>query len=409
MAQTATGSSSDRTTSTPVPSIYPASTDESVHAPLGTAPRVPPDLPAWLEIDLGAVRRNAERLQQAARAPLVAMVKADGYGLGAVPVARALERMGETLWGFGVSSLREADELRAAGITARILCATPLLPTQFSDAARLDVRPALHRGDDIERWSECGLPWHLSIDTGMSRAGVRWDEVAALSAAIDAHPPEGVFTHFHSAELNNGSREEQESRFESALAALRSHLTQPVLVHCDNSAGICARQGSSDGPRRALARAGIGLYGATVVKPLGLEQPVSLRARVLDLRTVHAGETVSYDATWLARTPRRIATIGVGHGDGYRRALSNRGIGLLRGGPVAVVGIVTMDMTMLDVTDVPCELGDIVTLLGDETDYLSIDDVADTGELSPYELLVGLRLRLPRLYYESHEGSRRGN
>jgi len=124
-----------------------------------------------------------------------------------------------------------------------------------------------------------------------------------------------------------------------------------------------------------------------------------LRARVIDLRTVGDGDTVSYGATWRARGARRIATLGIGYADGYRRALSNRGTVLLNGQRVPVVGIVTMDMTMVDVTDVHCEIGDVATLIGrDGDDVLTVDDVAATAEVLSYELLVGLKLRVPRVY-----------
>lgn len=407
MAHHATGSNAGRTPAAPVSSIYSGASDEShsrtgVAADFasGVAAQRTRNLPAWLEVDLGAIRRNAERLQRAAGAPLVAMVKADGYGTGAVPVARVLERMGDSLWGFGIATLREAAELRDAGITARMLCATPLLPQQLEEAARLGVRPSLHRAEDIEAWAGFDRPWHLAVDTGMARAGIRWDDAASLLAVLSKQAPEGVFTHFHSAENNDGSRELQEQRFESALQSMRGVLPDSVLVHCDNSAGICARQGAASA--RTLSRAGIGLYGAVVAESLGLEQTVALRARIIDVRTVRAGESVSYNAQWHADSERRVATLAVGHGDGYRRALSNRGFGLLRGARVPVLGIVTMDMTMIDVTDVSCALGDVVTLIGQgDGGVLSTDRVAQMGQLSPYELLVGLRLRLPRIYHES--------
>jgi alanine racemase len=360
--------------------------------------------PAWLEVDLGAIRRNAERLQAAAGLPIVAMLKADGYGCGAVAVARTLVPMRDRLWGFGVATLAEASALRDAGIGERLFCPTPLLPSELNEAHRLMVRPSLHRAADIRAWADTGAPWHLSIDTGMSRAGIRWDEVSSLVPVLDQHAPEGVFTHFHSADMHDGSQEIQEARFEQALGVLRAAgvLDDRVLVHRDNSAGIASRVRSNGGSPGGVARSGIGIYGAVVVADMGLEQTVHLRARIIDLREVHAGETVSYCGEWQATATHRIATVAVGHGDGYRRAFSGKGIALLHGADVPVIGIVTMDMTMLDVSGVPCEIGDVVTFLGsDGARCLSTDDVAARGGLSPYELLVGLRLRLPRVYRES--------
>lgn len=382
--------------------LRPDATSEPIYADAA-----PASLRAWVDVDLDAIRRNAARLRARAGVPIVAMVKADAYGTGMLPVVRALgagfegqpHAATEGPWAFGVATLDEAATLRDAGCSARILCTSPLSIADLPDAHRLDVTPALHRADDIAAWAAVGgSAWHLAIDTGMSRAGARWDDVAALAPTIRMHAPEGVFTHFHSAELDDGSRQHQEECFARARASLHSALPAGVLVHSDNSAAIAAREAGSPGH---LARPGIGLYGSNVVRALGLEQVVHLRARIIDVRDVLDGESVSYGATWSARGTRRIATVALGYADGYRRALSNRGHAIVRGQCVPVAGTVTMDMTMLDVTDVAdgCAVGDIATFIGrDGSDCLWTDDVAAAAELSPYELLVGLRLRLPRRY-----------
>ena len=372
------------------------------------ADAVPASVRAWVEVDLDAVRHNADKLRERARLPIVAMVKADGYGTGMLAVARALgahfsdePAPTDPVWAFGVATLEEARVLRDADCSSRVLCTSPLSISDVSAAQELDVRPSLHRVEDIRAWKAAGGgAWHLAIDTGMSRAGVRWDEVASLKQAVSENPPEGVFTHFHSAEVANGSREQQESRFKSALTALDGALPSGVLMHTDNSAGIAARTAGSPGH---LARPGIGLYGSSVVESLALEQAVHMRARIIDVRDVHEGESVSYGATWSARGTRRIATIAAGYADGYRRTLSNSGIALVRGQRVPVAGTVTMDMTMLDVTGIAgCEVGTVVTLIGrDGTACVSTDEVAAMAGLSPYEVLVGLRLRLPRHYRHS--------
>lgn len=361
---------------------------------------------AWVEVDLAAVRYNAERLRARAGVPVVAMVKADGYGLGAVEVARALGAAfngahkspadESFLWGLGVATIAEARALREAGCTERMLCCTPLLSQELADAIALAVRPSLHTAADIEAWvSQDGGAWHLSIDTGIARAGVRWDRVDELRATLQHHTPEGVFTHFYAAEQADGSRELQESRFGEARAALAELLPPSVLIHCDNSAAIAAR-GASDAH---LVRPGIALYGACNHVALELKQTVHLRARIVDVRDVHAGESVGYGATWSPTETRRIATVPVGYADGYRRHLSNRSDALVRGQRCPIVGRISMDMTTLDVTGVECTVGDVVTLIGtDGTLTLTTDSVAEGGELSPYELLVGLRLRLPRIY-----------
>jgi alanine racemase len=359
---------------------------------------------AWLDVDLAAVRHNAARLRARAGVPLLVMVKANSYGIGAEAVCRALgapfgNAAGpDAPWGLGIASLDEAQALRDAGCTARIVCCTPLLAAELPRARALDVRPALHRPADMHAWlSLGGGAWHLSIDTGMARAGVRWDDVAALREALVAAPPEGVFTHFHSADESLASRDQQDARFEQALAVLHDLLPASALRHRDNSGAIASRANGSPGQ---LARPGIALYAGMFAQELGLQQVVHLRARIVDLRETHDGETVSYGATWSARGTRRIATLSVGYADGYRRHLSNAGQVLVRGVRCPVVGRVTMDMTMIDVTGVTAEVGDVATLIGrDGADELSTEMVATLGGVSPYELLVGLPLRVPLVYH----------
>ena len=347
---------------------------------------------AWVEVDLGALVRNGEKFAHAAGVPLVPMVKADAYGLGAVRVVQALSALHP--WGFGVATVEEGEELRRAGIEATILVFSPLLPAQYDAVKRARLRPVLGDRVAIERWVTSALPWHLAIDTGMSRAGVPWREVASLRDLVAAHPPEGACTHFHSAQLPDGSRAEQESRFAEAVAGLPF---KPRLLHADNSSAIEHR---SPSPYQ-LARPGIFLYGVgsghgATFEP---EPVVSLRGRIVEIRVVQPGDSVSYDATWRAPRAGRIATVSLGYADGYRRSLGNRAHGLLRGQPIPVVGVVTMDMTMVDVTDHRCAVGDVVTFIGrDAGALLTVAQVAAFADLSPYELLTGLKARLPRLY-----------
>jgi alanine racemase len=347
---------------------------------------------AWVEVDLGALLRNGAAYAARAGVPLLPMVKADAYGLGAVPVAKALERLDP--WGFGVATIDEGCELRAAGITRPIVVFTPLLPDDLAEAAEARLTPTLGRSETIVRWSTTGLPWHLAIDTGMSRAGVQWNEIHSIVDVAAASPPQGAFTHFHSAATGDDARIVQEDRFVQAIEQLRA---RPPILHADSSAAI-QRRGRS---RWSLARPGIFLYGASKVRDAALfpEPVVSIRARVVDLRTIEDGESVGYGAMYRAQGRRRIATLGVGYSDGYRRSLSNRSVALVHGRRTPVVGSVTMDMTMLDVTDVPCELGDVVTLVGEDgSDRITVEDIAGFAELSPYEILVGLRTRMPRRY-----------
>ncbi|HYC50014.1 MAG TPA: alanine racemase [Gemmatimonadaceae bacterium] len=354
---------------------------------------------AWVEIDLGALVRNAERYARAAGVPILPMIKADAYGLGAERVAHALLALSPPPWGFGVATIEEGADLRRADIQLPILVVSPLLPTQFDAARRHELTPLLGDPSAITKWAKTGRPWHLMIDTGMGRAGVPWRDMASVRDAVAAHPPDGVCTHFHSSQLPNGSREEQERRFAAAVAELP---LAAQLLHADNSGAIEHRAPSPYG----LARPGIFLYGVgsghdAQVTP---DPVVALRARVIEIRVVQEGDTVSYDASWRAPRSGRIATIAIGYADGYRRVLGNRAQALLNGARVPVVGYVTMDMTMLDVTDKPCKPGDVVTLIGnDGKDSISVADVAAAGSLSPYEVLTGLRGRLPRVYLTAED------
>jgi alanine racemase len=201
--------------------------------------------------------------------------------------------------------------------------------------------------------------WHLQIDTGMNRAGIGWRDVGAIATVAGLSPPEGAFTHFHSADLDDGSMEEQERRFRAAIGALSA---RPPILHVENSPAIARRAGSAwDLVRPGVFLFGVGSGPGAAIEP---EPVVHLRARIVEVRTIAAGESVSYAATWRASGPRRIATASIGYADGYRRSLGNRAQALVRGQRVPVAGLVTMDMVMLDVSDAPCEVGDVATLLG---------------------------------------------
>lgn len=352
---------------------------------------------AWVDVDLGALVRNGAALQRHAGVPLVPMVKADAYGLGAVACARALERLDPLA--FGVATVREVEELRAAGIGRRIYVFSPLLPEEFAAARAVRAVPTLGDPAAIAAWVQGGGgPWHLSIETGMHRAGLRWDLVGLVADLVRAHPPEGAFTHFHSAEHNDGSLERQETRFREALAALP---VMPALLHAQNSAAIVRRAESP----WSFVRPGVFLYGVGSGPGAALHpEPVAhIRVRVLELHDLQDGDTVSYSASWRAVGPRRVATLGIGYADGYRRALGNRGPALLHGVCTTVAGLVTMDMTMIDVTDLACRVGDVVTLLGrDGSELITVEELAVFADfMSPYELLTGLRQRLPRRHHEA--------
>jgi alanine racemase len=365
-----------------------------------TASIQPSDGRAWLEVDLAALRTNARTIASSAGVPFLPMVKANGYGLGAVAVARALEELDP--WGFGVATWEEARELREAGIARPIIVFTSWVVGRGSWVPLDGVRPVIGDVGSLEAWlngqdsrlaTHDPRPFHLEIDTGMSRAGIRWDDEASLRRAaelLDGVPSwEGVFTHFHSSEADLGATEAQWDRFVDALCWFRE---RPKLVHASNSAGaLRGKAFAAD-----LVRPGIYLYGGGVGEWAAAPRPVAtLKARVVSLRTVAPGETVSYLGTWTAERPTTIATLGCGYADGLHR----RGSGRLRvevnGQVVPVVGRVTMDMTMCAVPSGGVAIGDVATIFGGK---VSLADHAAALETNTYEALTSIGPRVPRVY-----------
>ena len=353
---------------------------------------------AWMDVDLGAVVRNARTSQARSGVPVIPMIKADAYGLGAERVAQALEPLDP--YAYGIATIAEGRALRRAGITRTLIVFSPLLADEFAAARELALTPTLGSAEEITRW--CGddggsNAWQLSIDTGMSRAGVPWRETGGLRALLEQYPPAGAFTHFHSAELDDGSMAEQEQRFREAIGALPA---RPRWLHTDGSAAI-VRHGRSEWD---AIRPGIFLYGvgSGAGRELDPEPVVHVHARIVETRWIEPGDTVSYDATYKAESRRRIATIPMGYADGYPRALSNLGSAVTSDAVVPIVGLVTMDMIMLDVTDPAARIGDEVTLIGSGAtgQSIGIAELARLAEMSYYELMTGLRSRLARYYID---------
>ncbi|MGI9043611.1 MAG: alanine racemase [Gemmatimonadaceae bacterium] len=349
---------------------------------------------ARLEVDLAALRRNAETLRERAGVPLIPMIKADAYGLGAVQVAGELESLEPSA--YGVATVNEGEELRSAGIIRPIIIFTPVLEEDFASVEAAGLTPTLGTAEGIRAWARTARPYELSIDTGMARAGVPWREVGALVETLERYPPDGAYTHFHSANLSDGSMDEQEDRFQGAIRMLR---TRPRVLHTDASAAI-ARHGRSrwDAVRPGIFMYGVGSGDGALVEP---ESVVSVKAPIVETRWIEPGDTVSYEAAWMATERRRIATIAAGYADGYPRGAGDGAHGVVRSRRAPIAGRITMDMIMLDVTDTEAEPGDVVTMIGDAGEPggpLDVAAVADLAGMSPYEVLTGLRGRLQRTY-----------
>ena len=345
---------------------------------------------AWVDVDLSALLANARTVMGRSGARLLPMVKANGYGLGAVRVAHALDALDP--WGFGVATPGEGAELRAAGIERPVVVFTPLVPAWREACLAAGLTPVIGDARALSCWTPTGRPFHVEIDTGMDRAGVRWDDadsLEALRAALrDGAACEGVLTHFHSAETDPAACELQWQRFRAVVASLP---TRPALVHGANSAA--ALRGSAYAGD--VVRPGIFLYGgAAGASPL--PAPVAaLRGLVVAVRRIAAGDSVSYRATWTAARATTIATLALGYADGVLRSLSNRGAVELGGRVRPIVGRVTMDMTMLDMGDAHAEPGDVATLFGGR---VTLDEQAAAAGTIAYELLTALGRRVERRY-----------
>jgi alanine racemase len=348
---------------------------------------------AWVDVDLDALVRNARSFAAAAGVPLLPMVKADGYGLGGLAVARALAEVEP--WGYGVATIDEARELFVNGIVRPIVVFTPLLPSLIDHVNAVAARPNIADVEALRAWLARGAgPFHLEVDTGMGRSGIRWDDAHALAEArnllADAPGWEAVFTTFHSAERDPAATAAQWKRLHDSIAALGR---RPPMVHAGGSAaGAYGSSYSGD-----LIRPGIHLYGGRVV---GLDTvPVAaLRARVVAVRRLPADAAVGYDATWRAPNPTHVATISVGYADGVHRRLSNGGAVELLGQRVRIVGRVSMDLLMVDVGDLPVAIGDVATVFGG---IVTLEEQAALAGTINYELLTSLGPRLPRRYHRA--------
>ena len=355
------------------------------------APSAAPVARTWAEIYLGAIRHNVHALKRGApNSRLMAVVKANAYGHGAVPVARAaLEAGADSL---AVATAKEGAELRDAGITAQILVFTDLLPDALALAERANLTVTAHSVENAKRVAaRPGLLAHLKVNTGMNRWGVAPEEVGEARKVL-GYQLTGVYTHLASADSDEGATRRQLDLFDRVLAA---HDFGGALVHAANSAGTLWHPHS----HHDLVRPGVALYGLHPVGDSGdpadegLRPALALKSYVASIRRLAPGEGVSYGLTFRAEESVLAATVPVGYAEGYRRVLSNRSEALIRGKRSSLLGRVTMDACVFAV-DKDVEVGDEVVLVGEqEGENVRAEEVARWSGTINYEVTTGLDAR----------------
>lgn len=387
--------------------------------------------PVWAEVSASALTYNLRAIRDFVNPPdekrktprkVLSIVKGNGYGHGGPQVAKILEKAGSD-W-FGVTCTNEGIDVRKAGVRKPILVLTSFWPGEETNLLKHDLTPVVHRCDQLEaleraaakRWPRKPLSFHLKIDTGMNRIGIATSDVECLVRQLAKCKHlrlGGVMTHFASSEAFAPAPQgqqtlEQEKSFYAALDRVRKLGIDTGLVHMANSAAIASRPESWGD----MVRPGVILYGyhpgydppeqrAEAERRLPLKPVMSLRTRIISLRRVPAGSRVGYGAKFTAQRPSVIAVLAAGYGDGIHRSLSNGGGSVLvRGKIVPIVGIVSMDVTMIDVTDVAgIQIGDVVTIYGTDGEHVHPANAVARGiGTVTSDLLCAVAARVPRVY-----------
>lgn len=373
--------------------------------------------PTWVEISLSKLRRNFARVHElAGKRAVMAVIKADAYGHGALTVAKCLAEAGVD-W-FGTATVEEALELRAAGIRQPVLLLGGLYMSDPADLIEYGLTPSVSSTARLDTYADVArrfgrpIDFHLKIDTGMGRLGMPLDRLTSFVEhyrELKGLRMTGVFTHLASAEdLVATQTDEQLARFDHALETLRSFKINPEWVHISNAAALLTRTNLPEN----LVRIGALLFGycLPINFPQGIKPPenpllepvLSFKSRVVFLKDVPSGTPLGYGAAFHARRPSRIATVPVGYADGLNRSLSNRGHAIVRGHAGRMVGNISMDLTLLDVTDIPgVAVGDEVILIGNSgAASINAMDIARLIGTVPYEVLCTIGKRVPRIYVD---------
>ena len=368
----------------------------------------------WAEIDLDEILNNIASLKSglSPEVKMVAVIKMDGYGHGAEPIAVCLEQE-DCVYGFAVATVEEALALRRVGIKKPILVLGYTFPCSYEQLVKEDIIPTVFRDDSVDQLAAVAgkhgirMKVHVKVDTGMSRIGVSPDEEGiAFIRRVGAHPEleiQGIFTHFARADENEKEPAyRQLKKFTDFVKRAEEELGYSIPIrHCANSAA------AMEMPEAAceMVRGGIAIYGLYPSDEMDREK-ITLRpamswySKVVYVKNVPAGQPISYGGTFVAPSDMRVATIPVGYGDGYPRGLSSKGEVLICGKRAAILGRVCMDQFMVDVTHIPqvCE-GDKVTLIGREEDeQITAEKLGDLSGRFPYELVCCIGNRVPRVY-----------
>lgn len=368
----------------------------------------------YAAIDLDAVSHNMDLLHQhlEGKTKIVAVVKTDGYGHGAVPIAQELEHK-EYIYGFATATAEEALCLRKAGIEKPLLVLGYVFPYAFDELIREEIRLTLFREDTIEQLEAQAAKQqkkaivHVKVDTGMSRIGIRPNEegLAFLQKAVESKwiQIEGIFTHF--AKADDRDKKDAYEQFECFTqfvkkAEERFRFSIPIK-HCANSAALLEMPDT----QLDMVRAGIALYGMWPWEgnhhlKLNLKPAFSLHSHIVFLKTLEAGRAVSYGGTYITKKETRVATIPVGYGDGYPRTLSGKGFVLVNGKKAPILGRICMDQFMIDVSHIPeAKEGDEVILIGsDGKEHITMEELGELAERFNYELACVIGKRVPRIY-----------
>lgn len=358
--------------------------------------------PSWAEISLDSIESNFKKVKKLVgeNVEVLAVVKADAYGHGAVSVSNRLLKCGANM--LGVATVEEALELRENGITSKIVLLGGIQLEEAETVIKYDLTPSCFLKQTFDQLSSLSrkngkkVDCHLKIDTGMTRLGVQFDKVEELLSSIDLDSIniEGVFTHLACAnERNDEFTKMQIDRFSSVLETLKKLDINCRYVHCSNSAAVQVYPEAHFN----LVRPGIMIYGSGSVKIVDLKDVMKLKTKIIQIKEVEPGTSVSYEGTFLTDRRSTIAVLPIGYADGYSRKLSNKAKVSINGKLAPVVGRVCMDLTMVDITDIKnVKVGDEVILFGD--DLVSVEDISNWADTITYEIMTLIGKRIPRIY-----------